>query len=115
MPPLALLVPIGLPILGSLVAALLGRAGSGAARAAASVGLWSAAVAIVALWLPVRSTQELTLGQLGFGSGLDLRLDTMSLVFSLIVLIPAATLLSLQPRGWQESTVAALGVGAAVL
>jgi hypothetical protein len=115
MPPLALLVPIALPVLGSMVAALLGRAGSGAARAAASLGLWSAAVAIVVLWLPVRSTQELSLGQLGFGSGLDLRLDTMSLVFSLIVLVPAATLLSLQPRSWQESTVAGLGVAAAVL
>src|ERR1700693_5816810 len=104
MPPLALLVPIGLPILGSLVAALLGRAGSGAARVAASVGVWSAAVALVALWLPVRSTQELTLGQLGFGSGLDLRLDGVAFAFGLVILVPSAVLLTLHTRRWPAGT-----------
>ncbi|HXI95993.1 MAG TPA: hypothetical protein VNG04_07690, partial [Candidatus Acidoferrum sp.] len=113
MPPLALLVPVALPIVGALVAALFGRYEGGFSRAAASAGVWGAAVAVVALWLPVRSTQELSLGQLGFGSSLGLRLDTMALVFSLVVLVPAATLLTLQPRSWQESTVAALGVAAA--
>jgi hypothetical protein len=115
MPPLALLVPIALPILGGALAVLFGRNESVFSRVAVSAGVWAAAVAVVALWLPVRSTQELSLGQLGFGSSLELRLDAMALVFSLVVLVPAASLLSLQPRTWQESTVAALGVAAAVL
>ena len=115
MPSVALLVPVALPILGALTAALFGRNESAFSRAAASAGVWAAALSVVVLWLPVRSTQELSLGQLGFGSSLELRLDTMALVFSLVVLVPAATLLTLQPRSWQESTVAALGVAAAML
>ena len=110
-----LLIPIALPVLGAAVALASGRAGHGLARAAVSVGAWSAAVALVAIWLPVRSSEEISLGQLGFGSSLELRLDTIGLVFGLVVLIPAATLLTLQPRTWQESTVASLGVAAAVL
>jgi hypothetical protein len=115
MPPLALLVPIALPILGALLAVLFGRNERSFSRVAVSVGVWAAAVAVVALWLPVRSTQELSLGQLGFGSPLELRLDTIALIFSLVVLVPAASLLTLQPRTWQEASVAALGVAAAVL
>src|SRR5579859_2551268 len=115
MPPLTLLVPVALPLVGGLLAALLGRYEGGLSRAAASTCVWGAAVALVVIWLPVRSTQELSLGQLGFGSPLELRLDTVALVFSLVVVVPAATLLTLQPRTWQESTVAALGVAAAVL
>jgi hypothetical protein len=115
MPPLALLVPVALPLVGGLLAAPLGRYEGGLSRAAASTGVWGAAAALVVIWLPVRSTQELSLGQLGFGSPLELRLDTVALVFSLVVVVPAATLLTLQPRTWQESTVAALGVAAAVL
>jgi hypothetical protein len=115
MPPLALLVPVALPILGGLLAVLFGRDKGSMSRVAASAGVWAGAVAVVALWLPVRSTQELSLGQLGFGSPLDLRLDTIALVFSLVVLVPTASLLTLQPRTWQESAVAALGVAAAVL
>src|SRR5213082_1504013 len=115
MPSVALLVPVALPILGALTTALFGRNESAFSRAAASAGVWAAALSVVVLWLPVSSTQELSLGQLGFGSSLELRLDTMAMVFSLVVLVPAATLLTLQPRSWQESTVAALGVAAAVL
>ena len=115
MPPLALLVPVGLPLLASLVAAVAGRLGWDVGRAAAAAGAWGAAIAVVALWMPVRSTEELAIGQLGFGTGLDLRLDGVAVAFCLIVLIPAAILLSLQSRTWQETTVASLGVAAAVL
>ena len=115
MPPLALLVPVGLPLLASLVAAVAGRLGWNVGRAAAAAGAWGAAIAVVALWMPVRSTEELAIGQLGFGTGLDLRLDGVAVAFCLIVLIPAAILLSLQSRTWQETTVASLGVAAAVL
>jgi hypothetical protein len=72
-------------------------------------------LALLILWLPVRSTQELNLGPLGFGAGFDLRLDGVTFAFGLVILVPAAVLLTLQPRSWQEGTVAALGVGAAML
>jgi hypothetical protein len=72
-------------------------------------------LALLVLWVPVRSTQELNLGPLGFGAGFDLRLDGVAFAFGLIVLVPAAILLTLQPRSWQEGTVAAAGVAAAML
>ena len=77
-------------------------------------GAWGALVALLVLWLPVRSTQELSLGQLGFGSPFELRIDAVAFAFGLIVLVPSAILLTLQPRTWQEATLAMLGVAAAV-
>src|SRR6202162_5213806 len=115
MPSLALLAPVALPLVAGGVTGALGLAGRGAGRALADAGAWGAVLALFVLWLPVRSTQELNLGPLGFGAGFDLRLDGVAFAFGLVVLVPAAVLLSFQPRSWQEGTVAALGVGAAML
>src|ERR1700694_527032 len=115
MPPLALLAPVALPLAAGGVTAALGLAGVKPGRAIVGAGAWGAVLALFLLWLPVRSTQELNLGQLGFGASLDLRLDGAAFAFGLVILVPAAVLLTLQPRSWQEGTVAALGVGAAVL
>src|ERR1700674_83979 len=115
MPPLALLAPVALPLAAGGVTAALGLAGLKPGRAIVGAGSWGAVLALFLLWLPVRSTQELNLGQLGFGASLDLRLDGAAFAFGLVILVPAAVLLTLQPRSWQEGTVAALGVGAAVL
>jgi hypothetical protein len=115
MPSLALLVPVALPFLAGGVTAALGLAGFKPGRALVGAGAWGAVLVLFALWLPVRSTQELNLGPLGFGAGFDLRLDGVSFAFGLVILVPAAILLTLQPRSWQEGTVAALGVGAAML
>jgi hypothetical protein len=92
--------------------ALLGREPG---RGLVGAGAWAAVLALLVLWLRVRSTQELNLGPLGFGAELDLRLDAVGFAFGLIVLVPAAVLISLQPRIWQEGTVAAVGVAAAML
>jgi len=115
MPPLALLTPVTLPLLAGGITALCGLAGLRVGRAVVAVGAWGAVIALLALWVPVRSTQVLTLGPLGFGAALDLRLDAVAFAFGLIVLVPAAILLTLQPRTWRESTAAALGVAAAAL
>src|SRR6202521_1187594 len=115
MPALALLAPVVLPLAAGGVTAVCGLAGLKPGRAIVGAGAWGALLALFALWLPVRSTQELSLGPLGFGAALDLRLDGVALAFGLVILIPAAILLSLQPRSWQEGTVALLGVAAAVL
>jgi hypothetical protein len=79
------------------------------------VGSWGAILVLIALWAPVRATQEVSLGQLGFGAPLHLRLDGVGFAFALMVMVPAAVLLTMQPRPWQEGTVAALGLAAAVL
>ena len=130
MPSVAVVAPIVLPLIAAAVIAgfgvarvPLGRpaAGIGAraaagigARAAAGIGAWSAAIALVAVWLPVRSSLELILGSLGYGSSLDLRIDAVSFVFGLMIVTPAAVLLTLQPRPWQESALSMLGVAAAM-
>src|SRR5258708_8636904 len=77
-------------------------------------GVWAAAVALLVLWLPLRSTQELTLGQLGFGSPFQLRIDAVGFAFGLMVLLPAALVLTLQRRNWQEAALGALGVASAM-
>ncbi len=115
MPSLALLAPVALPLLAGGVTAALGLAGLKPGRALVGAGAWGAVLALFALWLPVRSTEELNLGPLGFGAGFDLRLDGVSFAFGLVILVPAAVLLTLQPRSWQEGTVATLGLGAAML
>ncbi|MDQ6876356.1 MAG: hypothetical protein M3082_01395 [Candidatus Dormibacteraeota bacterium] len=115
MPSLALVAPVALPIVAGAATAALGLAGLKPGRAVLGAGAWGAVIALFVLWLPVRSAEELSLGPLGFGAGLDLRLDGVVFAFGLVILVPSAILLTLQPRGWQEGTVAALGVGAAML
>src|SRR5665213_71415 len=115
MPSLTLLAPVALPLAAAGVTAALGLAGWKPGRAIVGAGTWGAVIALFVLWLPVRSTQDLNLGPLGYGGGFDLRLDGVAFAFGLVVLVPAAILLTLQPRSWQEGTVAALGVAAAVL
>ncbi len=97
------------------MSAVWGLLGRKPGRALVGAGAWAAVLVLLVLWLRVRSTQELNLGPLGFGAELDLRLDAVGFAFGLIVLLPAAVLLTLQPRTWQEGTVAALGVAAAML
>ncbi|HEV2035868.1 MAG TPA: hypothetical protein VGU71_17025 [Candidatus Dormibacteraeota bacterium] len=115
MPTLALLAPIALPLAASAITVAGGLAGLKPGRAIVGAGAWAALAALLVVWLSVRSTQELNLGPLGFGAGLDLRVDGVAFAFGLTVLLPSAILLSLQPRTWQEGTVAALGVAAAML
>src|SRR5712671_2081012 len=115
MPPLALLAPIALPLFAGGLTAALGLAGLEPGREIVGAGAWGALFVLFMLWLPIRSTQEVTLGPLGFGAGFDLRLDAVAFAFGLVILLPSAILLTLQPRTWQEGTVAALGVAAAVL
>ena len=104
-----------LPLVAGGLSAGWGLLGREPGRALVGAGAWAAVLALLVLWLRVRSTQELNLGPLGFGAELDLRLDALGFAFGLIVLVPAAVLLSLQPRTWQEATVAAVGVAAAML
>jgi hypothetical protein len=77
-------------------------------------------VALLVLWVPVRSTLELNLGPVGLSTidiridAFEWRIDAVAFAFGLIVLVPSAIVLTLQPRTWQEATMAALGVAAAM-
>src|SRR5260370_11787083 len=115
MPSIALMAPVAISLATAGAVAICGVAGWKIDRIVLAAGTWLAIVALIALWAPVRSTQELGLGQLGFGTPSDLRLDAVGFTFGLMVLVPAAILLTLQPRPWQEGTVAALGVAASLV
>jgi hypothetical protein len=114
MPSAFVVAPIALPLIAAAVIAAFGAAGMPLGRSASAVGAWSAAAALLAVWLPVRSSLELILGPLGYGSSLDLRIDGVSFAFGLMVVLPAAVLLTLQPRTWQESAISMVGLAAAV-
>ena len=114
MPSIALLAPVVLPLIAAGVVTAFGLSGFNLGRIAAGAGAWAALVALLAIWLPVRSTQELNLGQLGFGSPFALRIDAVAFAFGLMVLAPAALLLTLQRRTWQEATAGALGMASAM-
>src|SRR5712692_5795952 len=114
MPSAAVLVPVVLPLLAAAVIAAFGIAGMHLGRIAAAAGAWGSAIGLLAVWLPVRSSLELLLGPLGYGSSLDLRIDGVSFAFGLMIVLPAAVLLTLQPRTWQESAISMVGLAAAV-
>jgi hypothetical protein len=114
MPSIALLAPVLLPLVAAGVITVFGLSGFNLGRIAAGAGAWAAVAALLAIWIPVRSTQELNLGQLGFGSAFALRIDGVAFAFGLMVLVPAALLLTLQRRTWQEATVGALGMASAM-
>ncbi len=114
MPSIALLAPVLLPLVAAGVITAFGLSGFNLGPLAVGAGAWAAVLALLVLWLPLRSTQELSLGQLGFASAFQLRLDAVAFAFGLIVLVPAAIVLTLQRRTWQEAALGALGVAAAM-
>lgn len=114
MPPLAVVAPIAVPLLVAALITVFGSFGIDLGRVAAGVGAWGSVAMLLALWLSVRSTQELNLGPLGFGSSLNLRIDAVAFAFGVMVSIPSAVLLTLQPRTWQEGALALVGLAAAM-
>ena len=114
MPSVAVLAPIAFPLIAAAVISLFGVAGIDLGRIATGLGAWAAVAALFAVWLPIRSSVELVLGQLGYGSTLDLRVDGVAFAFGLMIAIPAAILLSLQPRSWPEAAIGLLGLAAAI-
>jgi len=114
MPSIVLLAPVLLPLVSAAAVTAFGLSGLNLGRIGAGAGAWAAAAALPAIWLPVRSTQELDLGQLGFGSAFQLRIDAVAFAFGLMVLVPAALVLTLHRRTWQEAAIGGLGVAAAI-
>src|SRR5260370_4972004 len=97
MPSAAVLGPVVLPLVAALVVAVFGLAGMNLGRLAAALGALGSAAALVAVWLPVRSSLGLLLGHLGYGSSLDLRIDGVRFAFRFMIVVPPALLLTLPP------------------
>jgi hypothetical protein len=114
MPSIALLAPILLPLVAAGIITAFGLSGFNLGPIATGVSAWGGVLALLVVWLAVRSTQELNLGPLGFGSSFQLRLDAVAFAFGLMVLVPAAVALTFQPRKWQEAAFGLLGIGAAM-
>ncbi|HKW58335.1 MAG TPA: hypothetical protein VJR46_01070 [Candidatus Dormibacteraeota bacterium] len=114
MPSVAVLGPVILPLAAASVLTVFGLAGLDLGRAAAAAGSWASVIALLAVWIPVRSSVELTLGPLGFGSAFDLRVDGVTFAFGLMVATPAAILLTRQPRQWPQSVLSLLSLAAAM-
>jgi hypothetical protein len=114
MPSFALLAPVLLPLVAAGVVTAFGLSGFHLGPLLVGAGAWAAVLALLVIWLPLRATHELNLGPLGYGANLQLRIDAVAFGFGLMVLLPAALVLTLQPRTWQEATVGLLGVGAAM-
>src|SRR5205823_10698426 len=114
MPSAAVLGPVVIPLVVAAGIAAFGLARIDLGRMAAAAGAWGSVVALFAVWVPIRSSLELTLGQLGFGSAFDMRIDGVTFAFGLMIAIPAAILLTLQPRAWPQTVVAMLGLAAAL-
>src|SRR2546429_5520369 len=111
MPSIALIAPVAIILATAGAVALCGVAGWKIDRFVLAGGAWAAILVLIALWAPVRSTQELNAGQLGFGP-FDLRLDAVAFLFALAIMVPSAVLLTMQQRSWQERTGAVLGLAA---
>ena len=114
MPSFVLLAPVLLPLIAAGIITAFGLSGFDLGPLLVGAGVWAAVLALLVIWLPLRATQELNLGPLGYGSNFQLRIDAVAFGFGLMVLLPAALVLTLQPRTWQESTVGLLGVAAAM-
>ena len=114
MPSAAVVAPVVLPLLAALLMTGFGYAGADLGRLAAAVGSWASVGALFAVWVPVRSSIELTLGPLGFGSSFDLRVDGVTFAFGLMVALPTAVLLTIQPRPWPQAVLALLGLASAL-
>jgi hypothetical protein len=114
MPSVAVVAPVVLPLAVAGVISMFGLAGMNLGRVAAAAGAWSPIVALLAVWVPVRSSLELTLGPLGFGSSFDLRIDGVTVAFALMMAAPVGVLLTFQPRPWPQAALSLLALAAAV-
>jgi hypothetical protein len=114
MPSAAVLGPVVLPLVAAVVTGVFGLAGTNLGRLIPAAGAWGCVGALLAVWLPVRSSVELVLGQLGYGSAFDMRIDAASLAFGLMVATPNALMLTLQPRSWPQATISLLAMASAI-
>jgi formate hydrogenlyase subunit 3/multisubunit Na+/H+ antiporter MnhD subunit len=88
------MLPVALLAVGAVVVWAAGVAVPSSRRVIAALVAWAAFAALVAIWIPQRTPLDLTVGELGAGVRLAIRLDAVSFAFGSFVLVPAALLLT---------------------
>jgi len=94
MPAALLLLPVALLAVGAVLTWAARNGFPGSDRLIGALVAWASLVALVAIWAPQRTLLDLTVGELGAGIRLAVRLDAVSFAFGLFVLLPAALLLT---------------------
>jgi formate hydrogenlyase subunit 3/multisubunit Na+/H+ antiporter MnhD subunit len=94
MPAPLLLLPVALLAVGAVLAWAARQVVPGSGRFIAALVAWATIVALVAIWASQRTPLDMTVGELGAGIRLAVRLDAVSFAFGLFVLVPAALLLT---------------------
>ena len=94
MPAALLLLPVALLAVGAVLAWAARVVFPSSGRVIAALVAWAALAALVAIWIPQRTPLDLTVGELGAGVRLAIRLDAVSFAFGSFVLVPAALLLT---------------------
>jgi formate hydrogenlyase subunit 3/multisubunit Na+/H+ antiporter MnhD subunit len=94
MPAPLLLLPVALLAVGAVLAWAARQVVPGSGRFIGALVAWAAIVVLVAIWASQRAPLDMTVGELGAGIRLALRLDAVSFAFGLFVLIPSALLLT---------------------
>src|SRR5260221_14537253 len=94
MPAALLLLPVALLAVGAVLAWAARRVVPESGRIIGALAGWAALIALLAIWVPQRTPLDLTVGELGAGIRLAIRLDAVSFAFGLFVLVPAALLLT---------------------
>lgn len=112
---IGLVAPVALPAVAGLIGWMLGRIGVRFGGYVCASGGWLALAALLAAWLPSRAASEASAGALGAGVQLGLRLDSVSFAYELIVLVPAAALLTFQPRPADRTALAGAALSASLL
>jgi formate hydrogenlyase subunit 3/multisubunit Na+/H+ antiporter MnhD subunit len=115
MPSYLLAAPILVLAAGALLTGVLAWVGFDPGRAVAALSAWTAAALLIGLWASTRTLQEAAVGSLGAGIDLGFRLDGATFAFGMAILLPAAILLTFQPRGAAEAAIAAVLVAAGLL
>jgi formate hydrogenlyase subunit 3/multisubunit Na+/H+ antiporter MnhD subunit len=116
MPPAALLLPPALLAAAAVAGWALEAAGVDPRGAPAAVAAWLALAVVSAdLLAGGRSALELTAPAGAGGVAATLRLDTVTLVFWLVVLVPVALLMTFQRRSAGEAALAALATATALV
>jgi len=94
MPAPLLLLPVALLAVGAVLAWAARQVVPGSGRFIGALVAWAAIVVLVAIWASQRAPLDMTVGELGAGIRLALRLDAVSFAFGLFVLVPSALLLT---------------------
>src|SRR5437762_13286028 len=105
MPSAAVLAPLLFPLAAAGVTGIFGLAGANVGRLVPGAGAWGCVAALLAVWVAVRASVELVLGQLGYGSAFAMRIVAASLAFGLMVAARTAVTPSVLPRQWQVATL----------